>query len=127
MLPDLLCTVKDPVWLEGRQCSGHPLTVLYTQLFSSSVTVKLYFMLKSNCVTTVAFVSFFFLHVCRFPNLVLPFSWCVFTISWSEEGSMAVLVDPLFWYRLLVQSEYLTHYMYYYEICRLLLSFWDAY
>lgn len=34
MLPDLLSTVKDPVWLEGSQCSGHSFTVNSTVLFS---------------------------------------------------------------------------------------------
>lgn len=34
MLPDLLSTVKDPVWLEGRQRSGHSFTVHSTVLFS---------------------------------------------------------------------------------------------
>lgn len=34
MLPDLLSTVKDPVWLEGRQRSGHSFTVHWTVLLS---------------------------------------------------------------------------------------------
>lgn len=34
MLPDLLSTVKDPVWLEGKQPSGHSYTVHSAVLFS---------------------------------------------------------------------------------------------
>lgn len=41
MLPDLLSTVKDPVWLEGRQCSGHSFTVhsLYSSVSKSQTCV----------------------------------------------------------------------------------------
>lgn len=33
MLPDLFSAVKDPLWLEGRQCSGHSFAVRATVLF----------------------------------------------------------------------------------------------
>lgn len=32
MLPDLFSAVKDPLWLEGRQCSGHSFAVRATVL-----------------------------------------------------------------------------------------------